>query len=85
MSRKYHNTTLQGDIVLDGATFEKVTFKTATLIFKGGNPPVFTDCAFHNDVRFSFDGPAGNTVAFIRSMRNNTRWSAMVKQMLGLA
>ena len=85
MSRKYNNTTLQGDIALDGATFDKVTFKGATLIFKGGQPPTFTECAFHPDVRFSFDGPAGNTVAFIRSMRNNTRWIAMIKQMLGMS
>lgn len=61
------DVTLTGEIALDSAVFINVDFKSARLIYLGGPPPSFKNCRFNN-ATFIFDGPAGNTLAFVNAM-----------------
>ena len=63
----HKDKTLSGSIDLDGNTFENVAFDKAQLFYLGGQPPIFTNCAF-NEVTFAFRGPAHNTLNFLRSL-----------------
>lgn len=58
---------MQGRIKLDGKTFTEIAFENANLVFEGGQPPNFINCTF-TQTNFSFEGPAGNTVHFLRAM-----------------
>jgi len=57
--------------IMDGKTYEDCKFKNVTLIYMGGPPPTLARCAFE-DSEFKFDGPAANTLAFLRSMMQPT-------------
>lgn len=59
--------TLSGPTDLDGNTFENIAFDKAQLFYSGGQPPIFTNCAF-NEVSFELRGQAYNTLNFLRSM-----------------
>ena len=61
------DVTLTGEVKLDSAVFINVEFKSARLVYLGGPPPSFENCRFHNST-FVFDGPAGNTLAFVNAM-----------------
>ncbi len=63
----HKDKTLTGPVDLDGGQFQSIVFKNAQLIYSGGPPPNFQDCAFEN-VTFEFRGPAHRTVLFLRSM-----------------
>ena len=63
----HKDKTLSGPIDLDGNTFENIAFDNAQLFYLGGQPPIFTNCAF-NGVAFEFRGPAHNTLNFLRSI-----------------
>jgi hypothetical protein len=55
-------------IILDGARFLDCTFEGTTLVFFGGQLPEMQNCSF-SDVRFSLEGPAGNTLDLLRKLR----------------
>jgi hypothetical protein len=59
--------TLSGVQTLDGNTYINCQFKNARLIYLGGIPPGFGNCAFE-DSEFMFDGAAGRTLGFLRAM-----------------
>ena len=59
--------TVSGEVELDSNHYVNVSFDNATLIYRGGTPPTFKDCQF-NQATFSFEGPAGNTIAFVNAM-----------------
>lgn len=84
MASTHRNTTLRGKIELDGSTFENVNFEAAELVYKGGLPPRMLDCGFGKGVSFTFEGPAGNTLAFLKQMAGSGNWSNFVKGMLGI-
>ncbi len=65
--RTFADVTLSGRVLLDGATFERCRFRRAALVYVGGAPPVLRDCTFEG-ASFQFAGPAGNTIAFLKSM-----------------
>lgn len=56
------NTVLQMEsVILDGGYFYKKSFVFCNLIYSGGVPPTLVECDFLNS-KFSFDGPARNTL-----------------------
>lgn len=52
-------------LILDGLSFQDCTFTNTTLIYYGGKAPELQRCKLDN-VRFEFEGPAGNTVELLR-------------------
>lgn len=63
----HNDKTLTGDVELDASNFRNINFENARLIYAGGVAPYFDNCAF-NGVSFEFQGPAHNTLNFLRSM-----------------
>lgn len=59
--------TLFDRVEVDGAVFRQVIFDGAELVYRGGPMPGFDRCRFL-DVTFTFDGAAGETVAFMRAL-----------------
>lgn len=54
-------------VEVDGLTFRQVIFDGAELVYRGGPVPGFDRCRFL-DVTFTFDGHAGQTLAFLRAL-----------------
>lgn len=54
-------------VEVDGTTFRQVVFDGAELVYSGGPMPGFDRCRFL-DVTFTFDGAAGETIAFMRAL-----------------
>ena len=61
------NQTLTGEQVIDGNAYFDCQFENCRLVFEGGLPPSFSNCAFAN-TEFVLQEAAGRTVAFLRSM-----------------
>jgi hypothetical protein len=61
------DVTLSGEVDLDSAWYVNVEFREARLIYRGGRPPHFENCRFHN-ATFSFEGSAANTVQFLNAI-----------------
>lgn len=59
--------TLTGSVALDGNVFRNIDFRDCQLIYEGGTPPQFDNCRFET-ASFTFQGPAGATLAFLRAM-----------------
>lgn len=62
-NKKFHDTT----VVLDGSTFAGCTFDRCMLIFSGLLPVHLEGCGF-NECKWSFSGPAANTVGFMSAV-----------------
>lgn len=63
-NKKIRNTTIS----LDGGTFENCDFDSCEIIFSGYLPVHLSDCVFGSGVKWSFAGPASNTIQFMRAM-----------------
>ena len=63
----HKNETLSGNITVDGKVFDNVTFREATILYDGGIPPHFLNCAFEA-TSFNFREQAANTIIFLRAM-----------------
>ncbi|WP_029415538.1 hypothetical protein [Brevundimonas bacteroides] len=61
------NQVLEGRQELDGNTCYACEFRDAMLVFRGVQQPGFSNCRFTRS-RFAFEGPAANTVHFLRGM-----------------
>lgn len=61
------NQTVTGRVSLDGASFFNCDFTDCDLIYEGGLPPTLNNCRF-NSARFTFQGPAGATLQFLKAM-----------------
>lgn len=59
--------TLSGDLQVEGQNYINCQFSGARLIYRGGTPPGFANCAF-DDSNFVFEGAAGQTLNFLRIM-----------------
>ncbi|HWW12733.1 MAG TPA: hypothetical protein VN018_09460 [Brevundimonas sp.] len=64
---EFRDQTLTGVQALDGNTYINCTFSNARLVYKGGFPPGFGNCAFE-DTEFVFDDAAGRTLGFLKAM-----------------
>ena len=55
-------------VILDGARFVRCTFDGSILVYFGGQLPEMEECWF-NDVQFSFEGPARNTLELLAKLK----------------
>ena len=55
-------------VILDGGCFVNCRFEGSILVYFGGRIPEIQDCRF-NDIRFSFEGPAGHTLELLRKLK----------------
>lgn len=67
----YKDETLTGRVTLDEGVFDNCDFRQVQMMYSGGTPPQFLNCRF-DDATFTFDGPANNTLLFLRSMSAQT-------------
>ncbi|WP_309627541.1 hypothetical protein [Brevundimonas sp.] len=67
----YKDETLSGRVTLDGGVFDNCDFLDVQMMYSGGTPPQFLNCRF-NEATFTFDGPANDTLLFLRSMAART-------------
>ncbi len=58
------NLTIQ----LDGETFVGCTFESCELVYNGLMSTHFVDCVFGENIRWRFEGPASNTVEFMKAL-----------------
>lgn len=63
----YKGKEFTGRVVVDGHAYAACTFEDVVLVYTGGDPPSFAGCIFRN-WRFAFEGQAGNTVNFLKSL-----------------
>ena len=56
-------------VLLDGGCFVRCTFEGSTLVYFGGQIPEMQQCWFH-DVKFSFQGPARNTLDLLGKLKD---------------
>ena len=69
--KEIKNADLTDDVAVDDTTFIDCRFSQARLVFSGGVAPMLVNCAFQ-DAQFAFEGPAHNTVLFLRAMSPTT-------------
>jgi hypothetical protein len=55
------------DIVVDGNRYEATVFVNCTLVYKGGELPVFVQCTFRQ-VKLRLEGEAFNTAQYLQSL-----------------
>ncbi len=63
-NKKVRNTSIS----LDGGTFENCDFDKCEVIFSGYLPVRFVNCKFGPGVKWSFSGPASNTIVFMQAI-----------------
>lgn len=63
----YKGQEFSGRVEIDGNSYVACTFEDVVLVYAGGEPPSFAGCIFR-EWRFAFEGPAGNTINFLKSM-----------------
>ena len=68
MSRYKKQSFKNADIELDENEFVGCKFEGCTLIYHGGKPPRINGCSFSSDIRISFEGAAGDTVALMTAL-----------------
>ena len=56
-----------GSVLLDSTEFINCRFQNVKLVFAGAGPVSLRGCVFDN-VQWVFDGPASNTLQFLRAM-----------------
>lgn len=63
----YKGKEFEGRVEVDGNVYAACIFMDVVLVYSGGEPPSFAGCVFRN-WKFEFDGPASNTVNFLKSL-----------------
>ena len=61
----------QALVETDGKTFIGCAFKSAILIYRGGEHPFFDRCSFAADVSWRWLGPALKTIQFLQRIGND--------------
>ena len=65
---EYSNETFnQDEHALDGNAYTGCTFQGCTLIYRGYDGVTLKDCTF-NACKWTFDGPASNTMRFLAGL-----------------
>lgn len=65
---EYNNETFhQSEHALDGNAYLACVFEGCTLIYRGYDGVTLTDCTF-NACKWTFDGPASNTMRFLAGL-----------------
>jgi hypothetical protein len=60
-----------GEVKTDGTTFTECTFNGASLLYTGGEHPLFERCVFNEGVSWNFKGPALKTIQFLQRINND--------------
>ncbi len=63
-NKKIRNTSIS----LDGGTFEHCDFDQCEIIFSGYLPVRFAHCKFGSNVKWTFAGPANNTIQVMQAI-----------------
>ncbi len=63
-NEKIRNTTIS----LDGGTFKICDFDKCEIIYSGYLPVRMDSCKFGPDVKWTFSGPASNTINFMQAI-----------------
>ena len=69
------------EVETDGKTFTDCTFNSASLLYTGGEHPLFERCKFNQDVSWNFHGPALRTIQFLQRINNDDGGEAFVADM----
>ena len=64
---QFDGQEFEGRVMIDGNDYAACTFMNVVLVYAGGRPPSFRGCIFR-EWSFAFEGPAANTVQFLKSM-----------------
>lgn len=64
---RFEGEEFEGRVIVDGNDYAACTFLNVVLVYAGGPPPSFRGCIFR-EWQFAFEGPAANTVRFLKSM-----------------
>ncbi len=63
-NEKIRNTTIS----LDGGTFKICDFDKCEIIYSGYLPVYLNQCTFGPNIKWSFSGPAANTITFMKGL-----------------
>ena len=70
---------------LDGVEFYGCTLDDCDLVYAGGLPPSIVDCSVRN-CRFTFEGPALNTLILLKGMASpGSAFQDFVRELLPVA
>ncbi len=61
----------QETVETDGKSFTDCNFRSAVLVYRGGDHPYFDRCSFGPDVSWRFLGPALTTVQFLQRIASD--------------
>ena len=68
---RFENETFENKtVVIDGNSYQNCTFNSCTIEFRGVELPSLGGCHFAG-CRWSFDGPAANTIRFLTALYGN--------------
>ena len=82
MTTQYTGTEFNNNKMhVDGGKFENCIFNGGILIYSGGIFPKFFECTFNN-VSWSFEGHALNTVEFLRSLHVSVGFRPVVDDLI---
>lgn len=70
MARFEKQTFDNKTVVIDGNVYANCTFNSCTIEFRGVDLPTLSNCHFAG-CRWSFDGPAANTIRFMTALYGN--------------
>lgn len=59
------------EVETDGKTFTDCTFTSVSLLYTGGEHPLFERCKFNDGVSWNFRGPALRTIQFLQRINND--------------
>jgi hypothetical protein len=76
VTRAFHDETVH----VDAQTFIDCEFRSARMIYGGGELPTFDGCAFEQ-CEWSFEGPAARTLEYIQTLFSS-RDTAVVQGLL---
>ena len=83
---KHTGKTFKGQALrLDGTEFHGCTLDDCDLVYAGGLPPSIVDCTVRN-CRFTFEGPALNTLILLKGMASpGSAFQDFVRDLLPVA
>jgi hypothetical protein len=74
-------------VLLDGEAFEDCEFRGCRMVFRGGEPPVFSQCRF-DDCDWRFEDAAGRALTVMKqiwALGGKAPVQAMIKEITGAA
>lgn len=77
-AKRESNATFDSGIVgLDNVDYINCTFKNCMMVYAGGAPGSIDGCTFEN-VQWTFNGPAGATIAFLTALYRDPAFRPLI-------